>query len=32
MGSVLTLSPPLVTSRAELDQALAILETCFASL
>ncbi len=32
MGSILTLTPPLTISRPELDEALDILETCFASL
>jgi 4-aminobutyrate aminotransferase len=30
MGNVLTLTPPLVTSRAEMDRALDILEACLA--
>ena len=29
MGNVLTLTPPLVTTEAEMDRALAILEACF---
>jgi 4-aminobutyrate aminotransferase len=31
MGNVLTLTPPLVTTRAEMDRALAILADCFAA-
>jgi 4-aminobutyrate aminotransferase len=32
MGSILTLTPPLTISQSEIDDALAILESCFKSL
>ena len=32
MGSILTLTPPLTISQSEMEDALTILESCFASL
>jgi len=32
MGNILTLTPPLTIARSQIDEAIAILDACFADL